>query len=147
MSLHYQKSLVWFRRDLRDYDHAALFHALKFSTQVYCAFVFDSDILDHLHDKADRRVEFIWESVRELKSALQAKGGDLIVLHGSAQHEIPRLANSLQVEAVFTNHDYEPDAVNRDTHVAAQLQQNNIAFWTSPNIVDIFQCPICCCSN
>ena len=19
--------------------------------------------------------------------------------------------------------------------------------WTSPNIVDIFQCPICCCSN
>ncbi len=122
------KSLVWFRRDLRDYDHAALFYALKESAQVFCAFIFDTDILDPLHDKADRRVEFIWESVRELKGALQAKGGDLIVLHGKAQDEILQLARSLQVEAVFTNHDYEPCAMARDAHVAEQLQKYAIAF-------------------
>ena len=75
--MHYEKSLVWFRRDLRDYDHAALYHALKNSTQVYCVFVFDTEILNALKDKADRRVEFIWESVKELKTALQAKRGDL----------------------------------------------------------------------
>jgi len=124
----HEKSLVWFRRDLRDYDHAALYHAFKYSEQVYCAFVFDTDILDHLTDKADRRVEFIWESVRELKAALQAKGGDLITLHGSAQQEIVQLANSLQVQAVFTNHDYEPSAIARDANVAAQLQTLNIVF-------------------
>ena len=124
----HEKSLVWFRRDLRDYDHAALYHALKYSRQVYCAFVFDTDILNHLHNKADRRVEFIWESVRELKAALQAKGGDLITLHGSAQHEIPILASSLQVEAIFTNHDYEPSAIVRDASVVEQLQLLNIAF-------------------
>ena len=69
----YTKSLVWFRRDLRDYDHAALYHALKSSRQVYCAFVFDTAILDELADKKDRRVEFIWESVKELKATLQEK--------------------------------------------------------------------------
>jgi deoxyribodipyrimidine photo-lyase len=37
---------------------------------VYCVFVFDTEILNHLQNKADRRVEFIWESVRELKAAL-----------------------------------------------------------------------------
>ena len=42
---------MWFRRDLRDYDHAALFHALESSDQVYCAFVFDTDILDQLPTK------------------------------------------------------------------------------------------------
>ena len=42
----YEKSLVWFRRDLRDYDNAALYHALTLSENVYCAFVFDTDILD-----------------------------------------------------------------------------------------------------
>ncbi|MDO9389069.1 MAG: deoxyribodipyrimidine photo-lyase, partial [Methylotenera sp.] len=120
--MQYQKSLAWFRRDLRDFDHAALYHALKHSAQVYCAFVFDTDILDNLANKADRRVEFIWESVRELKTALQIKGGDLIVLHGRAVDEIPTLANTLQVQAVFTNHDYEPSAIARDTQVASQLQ-------------------------
>lgn len=124
----YTKSLVWFRRDLRDYDHAALYHALKSSTQVYCAFVFDTDILDKLTDRHDRRVEFIWESINELKSALQAKGGNLIVLHGNAKKEIPNLAKALQTEAVFTNHDYEPEAISRDSYVADQLKNNGIAF-------------------
>lgn len=124
----YVKSLVWFRRDLRDYDHAAFYHALKSSSQVYCVFVFDTDILSHLHDKADRRVEFIWESIQALKTALQLKGGDLIVLYGSAQEEIPKLARALQIETVFSNHDYEPSAIKRDEIVAHALKQNNIDF-------------------
>ena len=126
--MKYTKSLVWFRRDLRDFDHAALYHALKESTQVYCAFVFDTEILDGLMNKQDRRVEFIWESVQVLKTALIDKGGDLIVLHGKAKDEIPALARLLQVEAVFTNHDYEPAAIKRDNQVAAQLSNNNITF-------------------
>lgn len=124
----YAKSLVWFRRDCRDYDHAALYHALKNSQQVYCVFIFDTDILDALHDKVDRRVEFIWESVKALKIALQAKGGDLIVLHGRAKVEIPKLAAALQAKAIFANHDYEPDAIARDMYVADGLQQIGIAF-------------------
>lgn len=128
--MHYQHSLVWFRRDLRDFDHAALYYALKNSAQVFCVFVFDTDILDTLRDKADRRVEFIWESVLELKTALQAKGGDLTVLHGSAKVEIPRLVQQLNIQAVFVNHDYEPNAIARDKQVAQQLAQQHITFHT-----------------
>lgn len=128
MPSSFQSSLVWFRRDLRDYDHAALYHALKTSKQVYCAFIFDTEILDQLTDKADRRVEFIWESVKELKSALQQQGGDLIVRHGAATTEIPKLALELKVDAVFANRDYEPSAVARDTKVAKQLQNDGIQF-------------------
>ena len=124
----YTKSLVWFRRDLRDFDHAALYHALKTSNNVYCAFIFDSEILDKLTNKQDRRVEFIWESVKELKTALQAKGGDLTVQYGKAHTLIPLLAQELKVDAVFTNRDYEPSAVTRDINVASSLAQFNIAF-------------------
>jgi len=122
------KSLVWFRRDLRDFDHAALYHALKDSSQVYCVFVFDTEILDKLADKTDRRVEFIWESLQELKAALIEKNGDLIVLHGPARDEIPKLATSLGVTAVYSNRDYEPAAIARDVYVAKALAQENIAF-------------------
>ena len=67
-----EKALVWFRRDLRDHDHAALSAALAESQQVYCAFVFDSDIIDALPTRHDRRVHFIRESLVELDMPLCA---------------------------------------------------------------------------
>ena len=108
--MNIEKALVWFRRDLRDHDHAALSASLAAAREVYCAFVFDTTILDALPSTCDRRVHFIHESLRELDAALRAKGGGLIVRHGWAEEEIPRLARELGVSAVFTNRDYEPSA-------------------------------------
>jgi deoxyribodipyrimidine photo-lyase len=122
-------ALCWFRRDLRLDDHAALYHALKAHTQVFCAFVFDTEILDALPKKDDRRVEFIWHSINELNNELRKHGGTLIVCHGHARDEIPRLAAQLQVQAVYANHDYEPQAIARDQAVAATLAENSIEFF------------------
>ncbi|NWG76565.1 MAG: deoxyribodipyrimidine photo-lyase, partial [Rubrivivax sp.] len=55
-------ALVWMRRDLRADDHAALYHALRAARRVWCAFVFDTAILDAV-PRADRRVEFIRDSL------------------------------------------------------------------------------------
>ncbi|PZP56303.1 MAG: deoxyribodipyrimidine photolyase [Azospira oryzae] len=121
-------SLVWFRRDLRFYDHAALYHALKAGGRVYCAFVFDTEILDKLPDRADRRVEFIWRSLQALERALRARGGGLLVVHGRAREAIPRLASALGARAVFAHRDYEPEAIDRDAHVARTLADLGIAF-------------------
>jgi deoxyribodipyrimidine photo-lyase len=115
-------ALVWFRRDLRDFDHAALHHALKSHQRVYCAFVFDTEILEALPRRADRRVEFIHGSVVELDAALRARGGGLIVRHAAARECIPALAASLGVDAVFANRDYEPAALARDGDVAERLR-------------------------
>ena len=123
-----EKALVWFRRDLRDYDHAALSAALATAREVFCAFVFDTRILDALPTKHDRRVHFIRESLLELDAALRRRGGGLIVRHGSAGDEIPALARELGVAAVFANRDYEPAAKQRDAEVAAKLAANGIAF-------------------
>jgi deoxyribodipyrimidine photo-lyase len=128
-------ALVWFRRDLRLDDNAALFHALKRHTQVHCVFVFDRDILDALKAKDDRRVEFIWESVQELKQSLQAQGSDLHVVHDSARTALPRLAQALGIEAVYTNHDVEPTAIARDTYVQGALRQQGIGFNTFKDTV------------
>ncbi len=114
-------ALVWFRRDLRLTDNAALFHALDAARRVRGVFVFDTDILDALPDRADRRVAFIWKSVAELKAALEARGGTLHVVHGPARATIPALAARWGVEAVFAARDYEPFATARDAAVAAAL--------------------------
>lgn len=123
--------LVWFRRDLRDKDHAALAEALRRAQRVYCVFIFDRDILDVLPGAAtgqDRRVAFIHESVIALDAALRARGGGLIVRHAHAMEEIPSLANELGIDTVFVNRDYEPQAKARDAAVAAALREIGIGF-------------------
>jgi deoxyribodipyrimidine photo-lyase len=117
----YSRAICWFRRDLRLTDHAALYHALKDCETVYCVFLFDRDILEKLPDKQDRRVEFIWRSVVELHERLLKQGSAFHVLDGRAKTEIPRLARKLDVQAVYCNRDYEPDAVLRDAAVEAAL--------------------------
>lgn len=119
-------ALVWFRRDLRHYDHAALAAALGGHGQVHCVFLFDTEILGALGSSADRRVAFIWDSVAELREALEGVGGGLHVLHGRAREEIPALARRLGVDAVYANRDYEPAAVARDATVAAVLRSEGI---------------------
>lgn len=123
----YTRALVWFRRDLRDFDHAALFHALKQARQVVCAFIFDREILDTLPDASDRRVAFIHASVGELQQALQARGGGLVVRYGVARDEIVQLAAELRADAVFFNHDDDPAALARDAAAEAALHGRGIA--------------------
>lgn len=125
----YPKGLVWFRRDLRAHDHAALYHALRHCRQVLCAFVFDRAILDAL-PRSDRRVEFIRESVAALQAQLEAMGGGLIVRHAVAETEIPTLARALEVQAVFANRDDEPFALARDAQVFGALANAGISFQT-----------------
>lgn len=135
------RALVWFRRDLRAHDQTALFHALQAARQVWCVFVFDRALLDPL-PRTDRRVAFIRESLLDLDRALhelaarhgQTQAG-LIVLHGQAPDTIARLAVELGVEAVFTNHDYEPQAKARDAHVRGALSNAGIALYTSKDQV------------
>ena len=134
----YDQGLMWFRRDLRTQDNAALHHALKHCRRVWCVFVFDTDILDPLLArglKADRRVEFIRESLMDLDAQLRALGAEhgtadvgLIVRHGRAQEVIPRLAQQLHVQAVFANHDDEPAAHARDAHILGDLAHAGIMF-------------------
>ena len=134
----YDKGLMWFRRDLRTHDNAALYQALKSCRQVWCVFVFDTTILQPLLDrglKADRRVEFLVASVSELHERLQTLGEEhnrqgtgLIVRHGSALEELPGLAERLGVQAVFANHDDDPAAQERDAQVLGELAHRGIMF-------------------
>jgi deoxyribodipyrimidine photo-lyase len=119
--MKFGKSLVWFRRDLRAFDHSALHHALIASNTVYCAFVYDDAILSNL-PRHDRRVAFIHASVEELDAELRALGGALIVRHAVAETDIVRLAAELDVQAVYASEDYEPQAIARDVAVADALE-------------------------
>jgi deoxyribodipyrimidine photo-lyase len=135
------RALVWLRRDLRADDHAALYHALRAARRVWCAFVFDSDILDPL-PRRDRRVEFIRDSLvgldaqlRALGSAHGIEGVGLLVRHGRAAEQIVALSAQLGVAAVYANHDDDPAALARDARVRGLLAERGVALHTSKDHV------------
>ena len=134
MSKTLDSALVWFRRDLRLQDNAALFHALKAARQVHCVFVFDRGILDAL-PRRDRRVVFIHQSLQALGQALILAGGGLRVVYGHAGEEVVRLAAQLGVQAVFASHDDEPQALERDAAVQQHLAARDIAWHSSKDHV------------
>jgi len=130
-----ESALVWFRRDLRVEDHAALHHALCNYRQVYCLFVFDTEILAGLSIRRDRRVEFIRESLVELDRSLDdacrgagGAGSGLIVRHGQARDVVVAIAFEFGVDVVMCNRDYEPASIERDADVAERLRTRDIAF-------------------
>ena len=123
-------NIFWFRRDLRLQDNAGLYYALKQSRPVLLLFIFDREILDKLEDRSDKRVNFIYESVRKINLELEAVGGSLRVEYGVPKDVFKILLQQYSIETVFTNHDYEPYAIQRDEGIKDQLAQNYVGFQT-----------------
>jgi deoxyribodipyrimidine photo-lyase len=120
----------WFRRDLRLYDNAGLYHALKSGHQVLPLFIFDTDILDQLDDKRDSRVYFIHQALSLLKNKLQALGSNLQVMHGKPIEVWKALLATFDIKEVYTNHDYEPYAISRDEAIRDYLFSQNVSLQT-----------------
>lgn len=123
-------SIFWFRRDLRLQDNAGLFQALQSGYPVVPVFIFDRSILDALEDKDDRRVEFIHQSLSAMQDELTAIGSTLDVRYGTPRQVYEELLKDYEVKAVYTNHDYEPYAIQRDQYIGQWLQQQGCVFHT-----------------
>jgi deoxyribodipyrimidine photo-lyase len=123
-------NIFWFRRDLRLNDNAGLYHALKSGRPVVPVFIFDRNILDELEDRTDRRVEFIHQQLLLMQKQLLAIGSTLDVRYGTPESVYKDLLNDYSIETIFTNHDYEPYARERDAAIEKLLQKNGIAFST-----------------
>ncbi len=120
-------TIFWFRRDLRLEDNAALFYALKNNERVQPIFIFDTTILKRLDCKADMRVSFIHAALVHLKQELNELGSDLKVYHGKPEDVFQELIKK-GITGVYTNRDYEPQAIQRDKVIYELCQHAEIPF-------------------
>ncbi|WP_343624276.1 deoxyribodipyrimidine photo-lyase [Flavobacterium lindanitolerans] len=122
-------NIFWFRRDLRLDDNKALFEALS-NNATLPVFIFDKNILSEL-PKDDARVTFISALLDNIQAILKQNHKSLAVFHDDPIHVFKKLvAENAEINAVYTNHDYEPYAQKRDAEVGAFLKSKNIAFHT-----------------
>jgi deoxyribodipyrimidine photo-lyase len=122
-----QVNIMWFRRDLRLHDNAALYHALKSEQPVISIFIFDKNILDDLEEKKDRRVEFIHDALEDIQAELRKHKSSLIVYYDKPETAFNKLLKEYNINTVFANEDYEQYAIDRDEAIAKLLQKHNAA--------------------
>ncbi|MFN5183641.1 MAG: cryptochrome/photolyase family protein [Bacteroidota bacterium] len=123
-------AIFWFRRDLRIEDNAGLYYALKSGLDVIPIFIFDKNILDSLENKEDRRVDFIHQCLENLQKEFLKYQSTLLVFHSSPSLAFEELTKKFEVEEVYTNHDYEPYAMQRDQKISDFLKSKGIIFKT-----------------
>lgn len=121
-------TLFWFRRDLRQFDNAGFYHALKSGNPVLPVFIFDTEILDKLNSRHDARVSFIHAEIQKLKAEFENEGSSLCIFHSKPLAAFQQLTEDFEVLEAYTNKDYEPYAIQRDDEVERFLTSKGIQF-------------------
>jgi deoxyribodipyrimidine photo-lyase len=123
-------NVFWFRRDLRIADNAGLYYALKSGKPVLPFFIFDKQILDDLEDRDDARVSFIYKAITGVDDECRKLNSSLLSVYDTPLNAWKNLISRYNIATVFTNHDYEPYAADRDSEIKALLTENGTEFKT-----------------
>ncbi len=123
-------SIFWFRRDLRLEDNVGLTHALKGDFPVLPLFIFDRNILNEL-PKDDARVSFIFSTLKQIQNRLKKEFSSSMAIHCDDPMAVfKKLTAEYDIQAVYTNTDYEPYAKERDGELAGYFDKSGIEFHT-----------------
>lgn len=122
------RAIFWHRRDLRIEDNAGLNKALISGLDVQAVFIFDWNILSKLEDRRDARVLFIHQEIERLAKEYEELGGSLRVYYGKPENVWEEIVEEFKPSKVFTNRDYEPDALERDKKIHSFLKEHEIEF-------------------
>lgn len=131
-------NLFWFRRDLRLIDNHGLYEALQSELPVLPIFIFDTEILNQLENKEDKRVDFIFQALEKLNEYLEKQGKSIQIFYGKPLEIYENLSQQYEIGNVFCNEDYEPYAIKRDQDIKDFLASKNINFYQFKDQV-IFQ--------
>ena len=117
--------LVWFRRDLRLADHAALSAAVETGKPVVPVFVLDDEAAGRWRLGGAAR----WWQYHSLAAhgrAIEAAGGRLVLSRGDSAEVLARLAKATGAEAVYCSRGYEPWAGSLERAVRDRLGQAGV---------------------
>lgn len=124
--------IVWFKRDLRVFDHAPLANAVHDADFVLPLFVVEPDYW-RLPTSSRRHWCFVNDCLHELDASLAALGQRLILRIGEVTDVLDELSRHVQIQAIYA-HEETGDAWTyaRDQKVHAYCQRADIPFQESP---------------
>jgi deoxyribodipyrimidine photo-lyase len=123
-------SVVWFKRDLRLHDHAALHHACQ-QGPVLCLYVIEPSLWAQ-PDAATQHYTFIAESLRDLRRSIQQLGGQLHVVCGEVPDVLARLHAAMPMAALYSHEETGNGATFERDKAVARWAKNHGVPWHQP---------------
>ncbi|MEM7785514.1 MAG: deoxyribodipyrimidine photo-lyase, partial [Planctomycetota bacterium] len=124
------RALVWFRRDLRVDDNAALASAAEFATDGIVAVYFVTPQQWIEHDEAPCKIKFWLDHLESLSAKLAELNIPLLIEQCDSFLDVPKrilkLAQNHDCSDLFFNHEYEANEQQRDQHVIDQFELNDL---------------------
>ena len=126
-------AIVWFRDDLRLFDHPALTAGVK-ANALLCIYVLDEDSPGFRpHGGASRW--WLAQSLRALDASLRTRGQRLVLRRGKAADIVPSLARETGATHVYWNRRYDRPGIAADDAVIAALKAQGVTGGTFPGSV------------
>jgi deoxyribodipyrimidine photo-lyase len=120
-------SVLWFKRDLRLHDHAALNAAAERGPLV-CIYVVEPSLWQH-PDAAAQHLGFVFESLRVVDQALRKRGGRLHIRVGEVPDVLSELHELSPFEALFSHEETGNNpSFQRDKAVAAWCRTHGVTW-------------------
>jgi len=119
-------NIIWFKRDLRLFDHAALCAAAADNIPLLPLYIAEPDYWA-LPDTSGRQWAFISESLIELRRALHKYGLPLMIRLGAAQSVFETLHQDFDIQAIYSHEETGNDwTFQRDKAVAKWCRNHKI---------------------
>jgi len=123
----FENGLFIFHRDYRIQDNTGLNAALAQCKRVYCCFVFTPDQVGNQNEyRSNNAIQFMIESLDDLRREIDSKGGKLIVCYGEHIRVINSIIDSLSIDSIFCNKDYTPYAIQRQQKLNELCEKRQI---------------------
>ena len=123
------RSLVWFRRDLRVSDNTALYRASQHADSVIGLFIITPEQWQQ-HDEGSGKVAFWLGNLETLSKSLKAKNIPLLIRTVADYSAVPECVQQLALETeasvVHANLEYEVNESRRDAATLRLLAENQI---------------------
>jgi deoxyribodipyrimidine photo-lyase len=124
-------ALVWFRRDLRLADNAALKAAVESFDRVIALYIHAPEE-DAPWQPGGATRWWLHHSLAALAADLGRLGSGLLLVTGPTQATLMSLVREYEADAVFWNRLYEPRAVERDTTIKQALKDAGVIAVSHP---------------
>ncbi|MEC7717800.1 MAG: deoxyribodipyrimidine photo-lyase [Planctomycetota bacterium] len=119
--------LVWFKRDLRIRDHAPLLNA-TFQGPCLCLYVYEPELI-HAPDFDNAHLQFINDSLHELRDQLRELGGDLMIRVGRMPDVLGKICEQYDISKVWSHEEtFNGVSYARDRRVRAWVKSHGIEF-------------------
>ncbi len=119
------KSIVWFRKDLRLLDHPALGYAFERNKEIIPVFIWDEQEGGSWAPGSASRW-WLHHSLSSLAGSIEKLGGRLLFCKGSAAEILPRLAKKYRADEVYYGRTYDPSGISTQEKVEESLDQAGI---------------------